>query len=44
MDGFVEFCNIEHLLFPDVPKLKKSPLVEISQQNKLIQGYFFLCS
>jgi hypothetical protein len=27
-DGWiVQFCNTEQLLFPDVPKLKKSPLV-----------------
>ena len=43
-DGFVEFCNTDHLLLPHVPKLKISPLVETSQQNKLKQGYFSLCS
>jgi hypothetical protein len=44
-DGWIlEFCNTEHLLFPDVPKLKKSPLIETTQLNKLAQGYFSLCS
>lgn len=33
LDGCVQLGNIEHLLYPDMPKLKKHPLVETSQQN-----------